>query len=145
VRIPAIMDKATSFFSVDDDQLLTLRADGVTATDLAGNPIELSPLIIDWDLETAQKSGYSDYMSKEIHEQPEAVRATLLDHLDKKGQITFDEMRLSDDALRAITKVTLVGCGSSYHTAMVAKYAIEAWVRISVEVCPDPRQSVHLL
>jgi len=132
--IPAIMDKATRFFSVDDDQLLTLRAEGVTATDLAGNPIELSPLIIDWDLETAQKSGYSDYMTKEIHEQPEAVRATLLDHLDKKGQITFDEMRLSDDALRAITKVTLVGCGSSYHTAMVAKYAIEAWARISVEV-----------
>jgi hypothetical protein len=73
-------------------------------------------------------------MTKEIHEQPEAVRATLLDHLDKKGHITFDEMRLSDDALRAITKVTLVGCGSSYHTAMVAKYAIEAWARISVEV-----------
>ena len=132
--IPAIMDKATSFFSVDDDQLLTLRAEGVTATDLDGTPISLAPLVVDWDLETAQKSGYPDYMTKEIHEQPEAVRATLLDHLDKDGTITFDEMRLSDDALRAITKVTLVGCGSSYHTAMVAKYAIEAWARISVEV-----------
>jgi glucosamine--fructose-6-phosphate aminotransferase (isomerizing) len=132
--VPAILDRAERFFVVDDDQLVRLTPDGFTVTDLAGNPDALRQLDVDWDLETAQKGGYDDFMTKEINEQPDAVRATLLDRVDEQGRIKFDELRLTDVQLGDAAKVVLVACGSSFHAAMVAKYAIERWARVSVEV-----------
>jgi glutamine---fructose-6-phosphate transaminase (isomerizing) len=132
--IPAILDRADRFYAVDDDQLIVLTPAGVTAMDLHGAPLTLQELTVSWDLETAQKGGFPDFMSKEIHEQPTAVAATLLDRVSASGTITFDELRVSDELLAGVTKVVLVACGSSYHTAMVAKYAIERWARLSVEV-----------
>ncbi len=132
--VPAILDRAERFFVVDDDQVCVITPSGVRASDLAGAPVELSELFVDWDLEAAQKGGHDDFMTKEMYEQPNAVAATLLDRVDAAGQITFDELRLSDDDLRRVDKVTLVACGSSYHASMVAKYAIERWARVAVEV-----------
>ncbi|MCX6507631.1 MAG: glutamine--fructose-6-phosphate transaminase (isomerizing) [Actinobacteria bacterium] len=132
--VPAILDRADRFFVVDDDQLVRLTPSGFTVTDLAGQADQLRELDVDWDLETAQKGGYEDFMTKEINEQPDAVRATLLDRVDEQGRIKFDELRLTDAQLRDAAKVVLVACGSSFHAAMVAKYAIERWARVSVEV-----------
>ena len=89
---------------------------------------------ITWDLEAAQKGGYEDFMSKEIHEQPQAVADTLLDRRGPGGELILDEMRLSADDLRGVDKVFIVACGSSYHAALVAKYAIEHWVKLPTEV-----------
>ena len=132
--VPAILDQATRFFVVNDDQICRLTPAGFTATDLDGEAVVLSELEVNWNLEAAKKGGFDDFMSKEMNEQPMAVAATLLDRVDAQGQITFDELRLSDEELRNVNKVTLVACGSSYHTAMVAKYAIERWARVAVEV-----------
>ena len=132
--VPAILDRADRFFVVDDDQLVRLTPSGYSVTDLAGNVDQLRELDVNWDLETAQKGGYDDFMTKEINEQPDAVRATLLDRVNEQGRIKFDELRLSDAQLRDAAKVVLVACGSSFHAAMVAKYAIERWARVSVEV-----------
>src|ERR1700722_17433022 len=73
-------------------------------------------------------------MSEEMHEQPRAVANTLLDRRGAYGQLILDEMRLSPDELRNIDKVFIVACGSSYHAALVAKYAIERWVKLPTEV-----------
>jgi glucosamine--fructose-6-phosphate aminotransferase (isomerizing) len=73
-------------------------------------------------------------MSKEINEQPEAVANTLLDRRSASGELVLDEMRLTPDDLRQIDKVFIVACGSSYHSALVAKYAIEHWVKLPTEV-----------
>jgi glucosamine--fructose-6-phosphate aminotransferase (isomerizing) len=73
-------------------------------------------------------------MTKEINEQPEAIRATLLDRRRRDGTITFDEMRISDEELRDVNRVVIVAAGTSHHAAQVAKYAIERWARLSVEV-----------
>jgi glucosamine--fructose-6-phosphate aminotransferase (isomerizing) len=132
--IPAILDRADRFFVVDDDQICRLTPQGVTATDLEGRPVSLTEIEVNWDLEAAQKGGYEDFMTKEMHEQPQAVRATLADRVRGDGVIVFDELGLSDEQLRAVDRVTLIGCGSSFHTAMVAKYAIERWARVAVEV-----------
>jgi glucosamine--fructose-6-phosphate aminotransferase (isomerizing) len=72
-------------------------------------------------------------MDKEIAEQPQAVADTLLGHFDGSG-IVLDELRLSDDDLRTIDKVFVVACGTAYHSGLIAKYAIEHWCRIPVEV-----------
>jgi glucosamine--fructose-6-phosphate aminotransferase (isomerizing) len=132
--VPAILDRATSFYAVNDDEVVRLAPEGFRAIDLDGSPVRLRQLAIDWDLETAEKGGYDDFMTKEINEQPDAVRATLLDRRRRDGTITFDELRIPDDELRAVKRVVIVAAGTSHHAALVAKYAIERWARISVEV-----------
>jgi glucosamine--fructose-6-phosphate aminotransferase (isomerizing) len=130
----ASLDRATAFYAVNDDEIVRLGPEGFRAIDLEGAPVRLHQLAIDWDLETAEKGGHDDFMSKEISEQPDAIRATLLDRRRRDGTITFDELRISDDELRAVKRVVLVAAGTSHHAALVAKYAIERWARISVEV-----------
>ncbi len=132
--VPAILDRATAFYAVNDDEVVRLGPEGFRAVDLEGAPVRLRQLTIDWDLETAEKGGHDDFMTKEILEQPDALRATLLDRRRSDGSITFDELRVSDDELRAVKRVVLVAAGTSHHAALVAKYAIERWARLSVEV-----------
>ena len=88
---------------------------------------------IDWDLSAAEKGGYEYFMLKEIAEQPAAVADTLLGHF-VDGRIVLDEQRLSDQELREIDKVFVVACGTAYHSGLLAKYAIEHWTRLPVEV-----------
>ena len=132
--VPAILDRATAFYAVNDDEVVRLGPEGFRAVDLEGAPVRLRQLQIDWDLETAEKGGFDDFMSKEISEQPDAVRSTLLDRRRRDGTIVFDELRVSDQELRDVKRVVLVACGTSHHAAQVAKYAIEKWTRLSVEV-----------
>lgn len=132
--VPAILDRATAFYAVNDDEIVRLGPEGFRAIDLEGAPVRLRQLQIDWDLETAEKGGFDDFMSKEIAEQPDAIYATLLDRRRRDGTIVFDELRISDQELREVRRVVLVACGTSLHAAQVAKYAIERWARLSVDV-----------
>jgi glutamine---fructose-6-phosphate transaminase (isomerizing) len=132
--IPALLGQADQFFALADDELAVLTPGAIVVTTLAGDPVVPEELHITWDLEAAQKDGYEDFMSKEMHEQPRAVANTLLDRRDADGHLLLDEMRLSPDALRRVDKVCIVACGSSYHAALVAKYAIERWVKLPTEV-----------
>ncbi|HEV7727126.1 MAG TPA: glutamine--fructose-6-phosphate transaminase (isomerizing), partial [Modestobacter sp.] len=107
---------------------------GVTVTDFAGAPVEPIAYTVDWDAAAAEKGGYDWFMLKEIAEQPEAVANTLLGRLSAAGELVLDEVRLSDQELRDIDKVFVVACGTAYHAGLIAKYAIEHWTRIPVEV-----------
>ena len=91
-------------------------------------------LTVDWDLDAARKDGFDDYMSKEIHEQPKAVADTLLDRLLPDGTLVLDEVHITNEEFRAFNKVFIVACGSSYHAGLMAKYAIEHWARLPVEI-----------
>jgi glucosamine--fructose-6-phosphate aminotransferase (isomerizing) len=132
--IPALIGHTRHIFTLADDQLAVLTPGEISVTTLAGEPVEPEERTITWDLEAAQKDGFEDFMSKEMHQQPEAVADTLLDRRGPGGELILDEMRLSADELRDIDKIFIVGCGSSYHAALVAKYAIEHWVKLPVEV-----------
>jgi glutamine---fructose-6-phosphate transaminase (isomerizing) len=132
--IPALLGHTRQLFALGDDEVAVLTPGAIAVTTLDGEPVTPEPLHITWDLEAAQKGGYEDFMSKEMHEQPQAVGNTLLDRRSAGGQLTLDEMRLSSDELRQIDKVFIVACGSSYHSALVAKYAIEHWVKLPTEV-----------
>jgi glutamine---fructose-6-phosphate transaminase (isomerizing) len=132
--IPAILDRATAFYAVNDDEIVRLGPEGFRAIDLEGTPVRLHQLSIDWDLETAEKGGHEDFMTKEINEQPEAIRATLLDRRRRDGTITFDELHISDEELRDVKRVVIVAAGTSHHAGQVAKYAIERWAKVSVDV-----------
>jgi glucosamine--fructose-6-phosphate aminotransferase (isomerizing) len=116
------------------DQVVELRADNVTVTTFAGEPAEVTEYEVDWDASAAEKGGYDYFMLKEIHEQPKAVADTLLGRFDGSGHLQLDEIRLSDDDLRDIDKIVIIGCGTAYHSGLIAKYSIEHWTRIPVEV-----------
>jgi glucosamine--fructose-6-phosphate aminotransferase (isomerizing) len=132
--IPALIGHTRRIYTLADDQLAVLTPGAVSVTTLDGEPVEPEQRTITWDLEAAQKGGYEDFMSKEMHEQPQAVADTLLDRRGPGGELILDEMRLGVEELRGIDKVFIVACGSSYHAALVAKYAIEQWVKVPVEV-----------
>jgi glutamine---fructose-6-phosphate transaminase (isomerizing) len=132
--IPALIGHTRKVFALSDDELAVLTPGAIEVTSLDGTPVMPDEIPITWDLEAAQKGGYEDFMSKEIHEQPQAVADTLLDRRGAGGELILDEMRLSADDLRQVDKVFIVACGSSYHAALVAKYAIEHWVKLPTEV-----------
>ena len=132
--IPALIGHTTEVFALSDDEMVVLTPGHATVSTLEGAPVSPEPLTITWNVEAAQKGGFDDFMSKEIHEQPEAIANTLLERHALVGAVALDEVRIGVDALQAIDKVFIVACGSSYHAALVAKYAIEQWARLPVEV-----------
>lgn len=132
--VPAILGKADTFYQVGDNQVVVVSPEEISLYDLSGNQLELSKIDVEWDLDAAVRGGFHDFMSKEIFEQPASVRDTLLGRMNPDGEIALDEMRLKIDDLQEINKIFIVGCGTSYHAGMVAKYAIEHWTRLPVEL-----------
>ncbi len=133
--VAAFIEYTRDAVELGQDQAVVVTADGYRITDFNGNPDDASarPFHIDWDLSAAEKGGYEYFMLKEIAEQPAAVADTLLGHF-VDGRIVLDEQRLSDQELREIDKVFIVACGTAYHSGLLAKYAIEHWTRLPVEV-----------
>src|SRR3954447_21795363 len=133
--VAAFIAHTRNALELGQDQVVEIdRNRGVTVTDFAGNRVEPKAYTVDWDAAAAEKGGYDWFMLKEIAEQPQAVADTLLGRLGEQGELVLDEVRLSDQELRDIDKIFVVSCGTSYHAGMIAKYAIEHWTRIPVEV-----------
>lgn len=132
--VPAILGKAVEFYQVGDNQIVEVSPNQISIFDLEGNSLSLETIEVEWDMDSAVRGGFPDFMSKEIFEQPSAVRDTLLGRMNSNGEIVLDEMRLDVEDLRKINKIFIVGCGTSYHAGMVAKYAIEHWTRLPVEL-----------
>ncbi len=99
-----------------------------------GVPTEGRRYHVDWDAAAAEKGGFRSFMDKEIDEQPQAVADTLLGRTDASGALVLDELRIDEAALRQVSKIVLVACGTASYAGMVAKYAIEHWTRIPCEV-----------
>ncbi|MDI3314709.1 MAG: glutamine--fructose-6-phosphate transaminase (isomerizing) [Mycobacterium sp.] len=133
--VAAFIEHTREAVELGPDQAVVITADGYRISDFHGNPDDASArrFHIDWDLAAAEKGGYAYFMLKEIAEQPAAVADTLLGHF-VDGRIVLDEQRLSDQELRDIDKVFVVACGTAYHSGLLAKYAIEHWTRLPVEV-----------
>jgi glucosamine--fructose-6-phosphate aminotransferase (isomerizing) len=129
----ALLEHTHRIVPLEDGQMVELRADGVRITDLQGNEVPATPLDVDWDLRRAEKGGFDDFMLKEIHEQPTAIRDTIRGRV-RGGVHRLDDLRMSEDAIRAVDGVFVVACGTAFHAGLVAKYAIERWTRLPVEI-----------
>jgi glucosamine--fructose-6-phosphate aminotransferase (isomerizing) len=132
--IPAFLEHTRQMLIVDDDRVVELRRDSVTITDLDGTAIVPVRREIDWDLDAAEKGGFQTFMEKEIYEQPKAIADTIRGRIDKNGRVQLEEMGLDPGRLQQIDKAFVIACGTSYHAAMTAKYAIERWTRLPVEI-----------
>jgi glucosamine--fructose-6-phosphate aminotransferase (isomerizing) len=131
--VPALISRTRRIVPLDDGQMVEIRAEGVRITDLQGAEVPVAPMDVDWDLSKAEKGGFEDFMLKEIHEQPEAVRDTIRGR-SRDGRLVLDELRMSEEDIRAVDKVFVVACGTAFHSGLVAKYAIEHWTRLPVEI-----------
>nr|WP_221472407.1 glutamine--fructose-6-phosphate transaminase (isomerizing) [Amycolatopsis umgeniensis] len=131
--VAAFIEHTREAVELGQDQLVVITREGYEVTDFHGDAAQAKPFTVDWDLSAAEKGGHEYFMLKEIEEQPEALANTLRGHFDG-GRIILDEQRISDQDLRDVDKVFVVACGSAYHSGLVAKYAIEHWCRLPVEV-----------
>jgi glucosamine--fructose-6-phosphate aminotransferase (isomerizing) len=132
--VSAFVDHTRNALELGQDQIVTITPGSVEVITFEGGPAEVTPFTVDWDASAAEKGGYDLFMLKEIAEQPKAVADSLRGRFDSDNRLQLDEMRLSDADLRGITKVVVVACGTAFHAGMVAKYAVEHWTRIPVEV-----------
>src|SRR5215211_7076519 len=130
----AFLDHTKDGVILEDDQVVVVTPERLDVTDLDGNPVEAYEHHVDWDLSAAEKGGYEHFMLKEMHGQPLAIKQTLEGRTDLGGRLVLDELRMSEDELREVDKVFVVACGTAYHAGMVAKYAIEHWTRLPVEI-----------
>jgi glucosamine--fructose-6-phosphate aminotransferase (isomerizing) len=132
--VSAFIEHTREAIELGQDQVVLITPETIEITGFDGSPAEGKQYHIDWDSSAAEKGGYDYFMLKEIAEQPQAIADTLLGRLSERGDIVLDEVRLTDQDLRDVDKVFIIACGTSYHAGMVAKYAIEHWVRIPCEV-----------
>ncbi|MBB5914689.1 glucosamine--fructose-6-phosphate aminotransferase (isomerizing) [Nocardia transvalensis] len=133
--VTAFIEHTREAVELGQDQAVVITADTYEVTDFDGETdgVRTRPFTIDWDLAAAEKGGHDYFMLKEIEEQPAGVAETLIGHF-ANGRIVLDEQRLAEQELREFDKVFVVACGSSYHAGLLAKYAIEHWTRVPVEV-----------
>ena len=130
----AFVEHTRRAVEVGQDQIVVVSATDVTVIDPDGTAVEPREYEIDFASDNATKNGWPTFMEKEIHEQPEAVGATLADRIDSHGHLALDEVRISEHVLRSVDKVIMIGCGTASYAGQVARYAIEHWCRIPVEV-----------
>ncbi len=133
--IPAILAHTRQMVFMEDGEMAIFR-DGIPAfSTVAGEPLAKKPRHIDWSPLMAEKGGYKHFMLKEIFEQPRAVQDTITGRLlGEDGDVLLEEMKLSAAELKEVTRVCIVACGTSWHSALVGKFLIEEHCRIPVEV-----------
>ena len=134
--IPALLPYTKQIIFLDDQEMAVLKADSWQVMRLdSGAPVAKEITTIDWNAGMAEKGGYRHFMLKEIYEQPQAILNTFRGRFDlETGQVILPEIGLSKDELLKIKRVSLVACGTSWHAALVAKYWIEKWAGIPVDV-----------
>jgi len=133
--IPAVLHHTRDVFFMADGDVAVITPQGVRLIDLEGRAIQRPVQHITWDPIMAEKGGFKHFMQKEIFEQPRAVRDTLLGRMSlDSGKVFLDEMDITDAEFRGFEKTKIVACGTSWHSALAAKFMIERLARIPVEV-----------
>src|SRR5204862_805138 len=133
--IPAILAHTRDVVFLGDEEMAVITRTGVAFTDFFGRPVSKATQRVLWDPIMAEKAGYKHFMLKEIFEQPTAARETILGRVSQdSGKVFLEEMKISEAQLRAVERVTILACGTSWHSGLVGKFMIEQLARIPVEV-----------
>jgi glucosamine--fructose-6-phosphate aminotransferase (isomerizing) len=131
--MPAVLEHTHNFVVINDFETVRITKENVEIYDIDGKTLKRDPFRVNWSLESAEKSGYEDFMLKEMFEQPYGIRETMRGRLSS-GELKFDEISLSDKEIKELKKIQIIACGTSYHAALTGKLMIEKWARIPVEV-----------
>ena len=131
--VPAVLKYTRTVCFIENEEIARLSRDDIEFFNVDGEPIEKTYKTIEWDVNAAEKGGYEHFMLKEMYEQPKTVRDTLNPRL-KGNNIEIEELGMTDEEIRQISRIRIVACGSAYHTGVTAKYVYEGMARIPVEV-----------
>ena len=131
--IPALLKYTRRYSVLEEGDMAVVNADGIRFYNEFAEPVEREVLTANWDQEAAEKGGYPHFMLKEINEQPAAITATVSPRVEN-GLPDLRVPELTDERLRRIGTVHLVGCGTAMHAGMVGKAAIEALARVPAQV-----------
>ncbi len=132
--IPAFLAETREVVGIMNGEIVTIHPGGVEITDSQGNPVEREVEEVTWDEDAAEKGGYSTFMMKEIHEQPDAVAETIADRVAAGDHVDLSELELSEGLPERLRRIVIVACGTSYHAGLVGRYVIEQWGRVPVEM-----------
>ena len=132
--VPAILKYTRNVYYLENDEMIHVKDGVLTIYDGNNNVVEKELKTVEWDIEAASKGGFDHFMMKEIYDQPQAIRDTLLRRLDDEGMIHLDDIKLTREDLDGITKMYIVACGTAYHAGLVGKFAIEQIAKVPVEV-----------
>ena len=130
--IPAILKYTRNVYFLENGEFVHIVGDKLTILDENRNVVEKEVTEITWDVEAASKGGYEHFMLKEIYEQPNGVKETLIRRLNDNGEIQLDDIKMTKEDLDKINKVYIVACGTAYHAGLVGKFAIEKFAKIPV-------------
>ena len=131
--IPAILKYTRNVYFLENEEFVHILGDKVTILDENKNVVKKEFNEITWDVEAASKGGYEHFMLKEIYEQPNGVKETLIRRLNSNEEIQLDDIKMTKEDLDKINKVYIVACGTAYHAGLVGKFAIEKFAKIPVE------------
>ncbi len=132
--VAAFIDYTKRAVELGQDEVVTITPESIVITDLSGKKLPLREYEITWDAAAAQKGGFAHFMLKEIFDQPKAIADTLIGRLSDNNQIQLDELHMTEEEIKNIRRISVIACGTAYHAGMVAKYAIEKWAKIPVDV-----------
>ncbi len=132
--VAAFIEYTKQAIELGQDEVVTITPQQIEITDLAGKIITPKKYEVSWDATAAEKGGFAHFMLKEIFEQPKAVADTLIGRLSDNNEIVLDELHMSKAEIKALKKIVVIACGTALHAGMIAKYAIEQWSHIPVEV-----------
>ena len=133
--VPAILYHTRDLFFLADGDLAVITPEGVQLTDFSGQPIVRQVQHVTWDPIMAEKGGFKHFMLKEIYEQPRAVRDTTLGRVSQEtGHVFLDEMEITSAEFKAVRKINIAACGTSWHAGQAGKFMIESLARVPVEV-----------
>ena len=132
--VAAFIGYTRDAIELGQDQIVTITTEGAVIINFDGTPAQGKEYHVNWDAAAAQKGGFPNFMTKEIHDEPAAVADTLLGRTDIDGRLVLDELRMDEAELRAVDKIVFIACGTAAYAGMVAKYALEHWTRIPCEV-----------
>ncbi|APH22350.1 glutamine--fructose-6-phosphate transaminase (isomerizing) [Clostridium botulinum] len=131
--VPAILKYTRDVYFLDNGEVVTLEKDKIKIYNEKEEEITKEPFHVMWDVEAASKGGYDHFMIKEINEQPNGIKETLVRRLDENGKIKLDDIKLTKEDLDEINKVYIVACGTAYNAGITGRYAIERFAKIAVE------------
>ena len=133
--IPALLDYTRKVVFLDDGEMAEITSECVKLSTFQGEAIEREPRQITWDALTAQKGGYKHFLLKEIHEQPQAIIDTMRGRLlVNEGEVSLGEIEQHAAVFDSVKRITLVACGTAWHSCLVGKFFLEELARIPVEV-----------
>ena len=131
--VTAIIKHTRDVVYMEDGEVAVVTPESIDVFDSEMNPLEKQHSQVDWDVSAAEKGGYAHFMFKEIMEQPEAIRKTVSPRI-RDGRVVLDDVSMTADYVKNISRIFIIACGSSYHVGMVSKYNWERLLRRPVQV-----------